>query len=195
MRLDINLATQPYEDVREFYLRWGALLGAALALTVLLLVVLYLNWKGSQDVARRIADVQSRIDAVDKEKAYNQAILNRPENRSTRERSAFLNALIAEKAFSWTQALSDLEVLMPANANVVSIQPKMSDSGQLTVDLVVESQSRESLLQLVRRMENSSHFRHPQIKAENETKAGEGLPLLKFDIGSIYSPDALLNAL
>ena len=33
MRFQINLATQPYENVRRFLLAWGAALGAALLLT------------------------------------------------------------------------------------------------------------------------------------------------------------------
>ena len=37
MRLDINLATRPYEDAREFWVRWG--LGVAL-LGVLTLVLM-----------------------------------------------------------------------------------------------------------------------------------------------------------
>ena len=29
MRLDINLASQPYEDARQFWMRWGTAVGAA----------------------------------------------------------------------------------------------------------------------------------------------------------------------
>ena len=28
MRLDINLASQPYEDARQFWMRWGTAVGA-----------------------------------------------------------------------------------------------------------------------------------------------------------------------
>ena len=37
MRLDINLASQPYEDARQFWMRWGTALGAAALLTLALL--------------------------------------------------------------------------------------------------------------------------------------------------------------
>ena len=36
MRVDINLATQPYQDARRFWLRWG---GALVALGLLLILI------------------------------------------------------------------------------------------------------------------------------------------------------------
>jgi len=44
MRLDINLATQPYEDVRQFWLRWGTALAAAGILTLFLLAATFTGW-------------------------------------------------------------------------------------------------------------------------------------------------------
>ena len=38
MRLDINLATRPYEDPREFWGRWDIGVGALAVCTLLLLV-------------------------------------------------------------------------------------------------------------------------------------------------------------
>jgi len=37
MRLDINLATRPYEDAREFWTRWGLGVGLLALLTLVLL--------------------------------------------------------------------------------------------------------------------------------------------------------------
>ena len=41
MRLDINLATRPYEDSREFWTRWGMVLAAVSVLTVALLAITF----------------------------------------------------------------------------------------------------------------------------------------------------------
>lgn len=189
MRLNINLATHPYEDSREFYLRWGALVGALSAITLVLVVMLFLNWRGSRDIGSKISDMRRQIDAADRERATNEAFLNRPENRTTRDRAQFLNALIAEKSFSWTQVLSDLEQLMPTNARVLSIQPKMNDQSQLSVEVVVESQSRDNALELVRRMERSEHFHEAQIRTETNQQGQTGPQTVKFDIAALYLPD------
>ena len=44
MRLDINLAGQPYEDARQFWLRWGTGLAAASILTLALVATTASNW-------------------------------------------------------------------------------------------------------------------------------------------------------
>ena len=41
MRLDINLASQPYEDARQFWMRWGTAVGAVALLTLVLLSFLW----------------------------------------------------------------------------------------------------------------------------------------------------------
>src|SRR5256885_464329 len=60
MRLDINLASQPYEDARQFWMRWGGAVGMAGLLTLILLTLTVtgrLNWRGawkSPDVSRKL---------------------------------------------------------------------------------------------------------------------------------------------
>ena len=188
MRFDINLATHPYEDARQFYIRWGAALAATTLLTVVLLSLLYVNWRNSRDIEARIADLHRKINLVDYERATNEAILNRAANLATRNRSTFLNALIAEKSFSWTEVLSGMEDLVPAGAHVLSIQPRLGEDSQLSVQIDAESQSRDTLLLLTRRLENSVHFRHPVIRAENNTRNPEGLVSVKFVIDALYVP-------
>ena len=48
MRVDINLATQPYEDARQFWLRWGSALVALGILTLLLLSMTVNGWIGAR---------------------------------------------------------------------------------------------------------------------------------------------------
>ena len=45
MRLDINLATHPYEDAREFWARWGLGVGLLGLLTLLLLGLTVSDWR------------------------------------------------------------------------------------------------------------------------------------------------------
>ena len=187
MRFDINLATRPYEDARRFYIRWGAALAATVLFTVVLLSLLYSNWQSSRDVEARITELHRKINLLDFERAANEAVLNRAVNLATRNRSTFLNALIVEKSFSWTEVLSDMENLVPAGAHVLAIQPRLGEDNQLSVAINAESQSRETLLLLARRMENSVHFRRPVIRAENNSKTPDGQVSVKFVIDALYA--------
>ena len=58
MRLDINLASQPYEDARQFWMRWGTAAGAVALLTLALLVLDVTGWVAAR--RDRIAIAQKR---------------------------------------------------------------------------------------------------------------------------------------
>ena len=103
MRLDINLASHPYEDVRQFWLRWG---GGVAALGIVTLMLLYFAVSGFVTARKDrslIQQAQQQIATRDQEKAQAEALLGLPQNRSTRDRSQFLNDAFQRKAFSWTQ--------------------------------------------------------------------------------------------
>ena len=188
MRIEINLASQPYEDSRRFWTYWGtglALLALVSALLGFLAVAAILQ-AGSD--RRQIAKLQADIAAYDQEKARAEAMLNLPENRIVRDRSRFLNDLFLRKAFSWTRVFEDLEQVMPAHLHVVSIHPDMSKDNNLEIKLVVAGESREQALDLVRKMEGSRRFKQTQIESdriENEAVNGDRV---RFDISALYVP-------
>src|ERR1700693_5514469 len=97
MRLDINLASQPYEDARQFWMRWGT---AAIALGLLTLVLLAADitgWVNARRDRAAIAQKRAMIAERDQIRAHAERVLNLPENRSTRDQSQFLNELIESK--------------------------------------------------------------------------------------------------
>src|SRR3989440_7681490 len=183
MRVDINLATQPYQDARRFWLRWG---GALVALGLLTLILLYstiTGWVSAHKDRDLIRQREAQIAARDQERAQAEALLSRPENRSTRDRSQFLNDLFQRKAFSWTKVFEDLERVMPPRLHVVSIRPEMGSDAGLNIKLVVAGQSRERALDLVRKMEASQRFQQTRIDqetAQSGQSAGDNVQFFFF---------------
>jgi len=190
LRIDINLATRPYEDSRRFWTYWGT--GLAL-LALLTLLLGYLAVSGFLQASReraKMADLQRQLAAYDAEKSSAEAMLSRPENRVVRDRSRFLNDLFLRKAFSWTKVFEDLERVMPAHLHVVSIHPDMSKDNNLEIKLIVAGESREQALDLVRKMEGSKRFKQTQIESErSETEPSNG-DRVRFDISALYIPSA-----
>ena len=188
MRVDINLASQPYEDARQFWFRWG---GALIALGILTLGLVYftmLGWVTASKDKRVIARAEHQIAERDSERAAAQALMNLPANSATRDRSQMLNTLFYRKAFSWTQVFEELERVMPPRLHVVSIQPDISIDNELAIKLVVAGDSREHALELVRKMEESKHFQQTQIEQES-AEAGSGATAgdtVKFNISALY---------
>jgi type IV pilus assembly protein PilN len=191
MRININLASNPYEAAREYSRRMGMLV-AALAVAALALIG-YILYQRSQtrDVDAQIAQTQQEIAALDAEKAQAVAVLNQPQNRSVADQSQFLNNLFARKALSWTRVFAEMEKLMPPNIHVVSMKPEFNRDNQLVLRVVVATSARDKAVELVKRMEKSPHFHAPQVEAEN--MLGEGAAAggnIQFDIAAVYVPTA-----
>jgi type IV pilus assembly protein PilN len=189
MRVDINLATRPYEDSSSLLLRWGGALAALSLFTLVLLYMVGAGWAAARKDRSLIALREQQIAARDQEKAKAEAILNLPENRSTRDRSQFLNDLFRRKAFSWTRVFEDLERVMPARLHLVSIQPATASDNQLEFKLVVAGESRERALELVRKMESSQRFQQTQIQQESSQGGQTKGDNVQFDITAVYIPE------
>jgi type IV pilus assembly protein PilN len=118
MRIDINLASQPYEDARQFWKRWGTALGILGLLTLILLVLDITGWVDAHRDRVVMAQKRALIADRDRLRAEADKILNQPENRTTRDQSRYLNELIERKAFSWTRVLENLEKVMPPRVHL-----------------------------------------------------------------------------
>ncbi len=188
MRLDINLASQPYEDSREFWLRWGTGLAGAVILTLALLTITITGWVAARHDHGKIAELRSAIAQRDHTRAQAEAYLNQPENRSTRDQSQFLNELIERKSFSWTRVLEDLEKVMPTRVHLVSIHPELDEDNQLALKMVVAGDSRERAIELARRMEDSRRFTQTHIDTEHVETSTSG-DTFQLNINAIYVPD------
>ncbi len=188
MRIDINLATRPYQDSRQFWTYWVTGLGLLALITALLVFMAATGYMRAGHDREQIAKLQSQIAAYDREKADAEAVLNQPQNRELREQSQFLNQLFERKSFSWTRVFEDLEQVMPAHLHVISIRPASADNN-VQLKLVVGGDSQVQALDLVRKMENSRHFKQTRIIAEGfaseQSQTGDRV---QFEIDAAYTP-------
>lgn len=166
MRLDINLATRPYQDSQRFYSTWLPLLALLAAAAIASSVYAYRHYEDSRSVQRQLADKQHQMSQLEKELADARTTLDAPQNSGTRDQAQFINELFARKAFSWTKVLADLETVMPDGVQVLSIKPETTSDGQFHFLLTVAADRREDAIELERRMEESPRFVDPAILNE-----------------------------
>jgi type IV pilus assembly protein PilN len=191
MRIDINLASQPYHDSRQFWSYWGTGLIVLSLITALLVFLAATGFVRAGHDREQISKLKDQIAAYDREKSEAEALLNQPQNRELRAQSRFLNNLFQRKAFSWTKVFEDLERVMPAHLHVVSINPGNSSDNNLQIKLLVGGDSREQALDLVRKMESSNRFRQTRIESEKvESENQNGGDRVKFEIDALYTPTA-----
>ncbi len=198
MRLNINLASQPYEVARQFRRTLTMAVAALAVVTAGLLGYILYQRIESRGINQQLADVHQEINGLEREEEQARAILNKPANRDVADQSEFLNELFARKALSWTRVFAEMERIMPPNLHVVSIKPEYTKTDDLMLRMVVATDSRDRAVELVRRMEKSNHFRLPQVVAEAVTNNSGGDPAagpgnIQFDIAAIYVPNAADN--
>lgn len=195
MRLNINLATRPYLDVRRVLVRWGGFVLLLALGTVALTSIAYSSWQEARAVSAKIAAVQSEIAALDRQRAEAVAVLELPQNASVVETSRFFNGLIARKSFSWTRVFMQLEEIMPPRLHVVSITPQLEPrTNTVEMHMVVAGTSREAAVELVKRLEQSPAFRDARITDEKEVREKESSDTVEFQLAARYVPQATNEA-
>jgi Tfp pilus assembly protein PilN len=185
MRLDINLASQPYEDAQQFWMRWGTAVGAVALLTLVLLTLDVTGWVNARRDRAAIAEKEAMIADRDRLRGEAERILNLPQNR---DESQFLNELIERKAFSWTRVLESLEKVMPPRVHLIAISQEPDEDNRLGLKMSVAGDSRDRAEELVRRMEDSNRFAQTHVTAEHflQTNTGDNE---QFDMEAFYIPE------
>ena len=77
---------------------------------------------------------------------------------------------------------------MPTSLHVVSLKPELSDQNQLELEMKVAGDNRAAAIELVHRMEGSTHFQGAQLTQESLGDNGVGVAAV---IEAVYVPDAV----
>jgi len=195
MRLNINLATRKYEDVQQFFFRWGVALAVLAGLTILLGALSVFKYSNTVKNAKETKDLQQKIAVLQRELSDMRAIDNSPENREVTQQKKYWNSQIARRSLSWTQLLNDLQKIMPARAYLDSVQPELTSDNRLKLKLVIVGEKHDDALELVKKMESSARFRSVKITSDNvqqqrnaqKQAQGPGV-IYKIDIETEYAP-------
>ena len=197
MRITLNLATRPFADIGP------AIKRLRIAMAVLVVVAIGLGFglraldKKAEQARARDHSLDGQIARITWERQGYQAMMRQPDNAQLLAQSAVLNKLFAQKAFSWTLAMEDLETVLPGGVQVSTLEPVPAKDGHVTLHLRVIG-PRDRAIDLVRNLEHSRRFLFPRITGENavETNARPGEapePVsasnrVNFDILAEYNP-------
>ncbi len=192
MRVNVNLATQKFEEVRLFLWRATVAIGIAGAMLLVLIVLAFLNYNSSSTAGKKIKDLQNQIAELQQQRAAAEAVANRPENRDVTLQKNFWNRQIARRSFSWTQLFNDLQRIMPKRAYLASVAPELTPDNKLKLTIVIRGERHEDALELQKRMETSEHFSNPVIQEEQPQK-DKNSSLWAFKIETLYVPPAPMN--
>lgn len=196
MRISVNLATRPFVELRPLFARLRLAMLALVLLAIGLGFALHSLNAEAKAAQAQMDDLKTRTLQFQQERQRNEARMHQPQNMAVLERSQFLNAVFAQKSFSWTAVMMDLEKVLPAGVQVTSIEPSISKEGEVNIRLRI-SGDRDKSVQLMRNLETSQRFVAPRLAGESAQAQESGrtpgatqtMPGgVEFEILSRYNP-------
>lgn len=173
MKVRLNLSTTPQQNRRPFIA--AAILTGVVA--VLALVTLsraaYVSWNSNREVRAEISTLQEQIRQSSADQAQLAAYFRSSQARDILDRANFLNSLIDERSFPWTDIFQSLEQTLPDGVRVVSISPTLVN-GRAELKLTVGAVNDQQKVQFLKAMEKSRSFSNLEITSERHNTQTQG---------------------
>jgi type IV pilus assembly protein PilN len=166
MRISINLATKPFVELRPLFAKLRLAMAVLAFLAIGLTLWLHVLTAQAKQATAQMDRLKAATADFQNERARNEARMKQPQNKAVLDRSIFLNQLFANKSFSWTATMMDLERVLPTGIQVTSIEPQITKEGDVMIRLRV-SGDRDRAIQLVRNLETSQRFVGSRLAGES----------------------------
>jgi type IV pilus assembly protein PilN len=186
MKVRLNLSTSPLESNRRFTVAASVIGTIAIVALLVLSYRTYSVWQSDKVLRARQDALEVQIARLEQQRQGLSGFFENPATVQRRQRAAYLNSLIQQRAFPWIKIFMDLERILPAGVRVVSIEPKLSaDTVQLT--FLVGAMSDESKLKFLKALESSPEFSHIELLSESRPVRTDQLDRVVLSLQAQYS--------
>lgn len=187
--IHLNLASRPYRDYRPVY-------AVVVAMSLLAAFLMLNNVDTYFRYIRETQSTRSKIESVEAEartereraeiaqrriKNLDLALLDR--------QTRFINAKLAERAFSWSTLLDELESVVADDVRLVSVAPSFGENGEINLIMSFQAKNGDGMLTTIRRMQKDPQFRDPFPSVESQMEGG-----FQFQLSAKYLPPAIQPA-
>jgi type IV pilus assembly protein PilN len=181
--IHLNLAARPYRDYRPVY--------AAVVVMSLLAAFLMLNnietyYRYIHETQATRAQIASLENQTQRERELNEAAKTRLASIDLKRldnQTRYINAKLAERAFSWSALLDQLEGVLADDVRLVSVSPSFMDDGQVLLSLEMQTKTSDGMIETINRMYGDPHFSNPFPSSENKVEGG-----YSFGLTATYLP-------
>lgn len=181
--LHLNLASRPYRDYRPVY--------AVVVVVSLLIAFMLLNnietgvryARDTRTTREKIAGIEQQTEAENRRAADAAQRLRGVNVKVLADQAQFVNARLAERAFSWSELLDQLERVLPDDVRIQSIAPSFSKEGLVHLTLDMVGKTDQSMIHTLDRLNRDPRFAN--AFPTSESKSNEGY---HFGIGVDYKP-------
>lgn len=183
--LHLNLAKQPYRDYRPVY--------AVVVVMSLLIAVLMLNnidtyYRYKTETKTTRATIAKLEQQAEQENARAKAADNQLRSfdlTALGNETRFINARLAERAFSWSELLDRLEDVIPKDVRLHNISPSFQTNQYVHLEMSFDSKTPDGMLTTITNLQKHKQFAN--AFPHNESQQSEKNAYL-FSIGVDFKP-------
>lgn len=169
--IHLNLAARPYRDYRPVY----AVVVVMSLLTAFLMLnnveTFYRYVHETRSTRAKIAQLEAQARNETERARQVEHRLQQLDLARLDVRTQFINDRLAERAFSWSTLLDELESVLPDDVRLVSIAPTFEDRG-ISLALRLQSKSAEGMIETINRMHADPQFANPFPGNESREDGG-----------------------
>ena len=185
MRIDVNLATRPFQNRTPHFLLLGTLAALAAGLTAWNVGLFLRSHAAQVAVEVQRGELEADEHALEARRIAAASRLAKADLKPLALRAQAANEVLAQKALSWTLLLQRLEQQLPWQAALRSIHTNVTPDS-VTLDLDVRAKTYDDALLLLDSLEKSPCFSdvYPRQDANPTTAQSD----FAMTLGAIYDP-------
>ena len=183
--IHLNLAARPYRDYRPVY----AVVVVVSLITAFLMLnnvdTYYQYVRATKSTRAKIAQLEVQTG---KERELEERARRRLQGLDLKHLDAqtrYINEKLAERSFSWSRLLDELESLLADDVRLLSVAPKFDKSGRIDLSLDFQSKSGNGMITTINRMNADSQFEGAFPHNESQLEGGG----YSFTISVQYLPE------
>jgi hypothetical protein len=184
--LRTNLSTRPFYNVRAVQAMLLGLVALVLAITLFNVVQTARLSSRQSSLGARASQAEAEAARLRGEAAQIRAQIDPKELEVVSAAAREANAIIDQRAFSWTGLLMQFESTLPPDVRITAIQPRREDDGTFVVSMAVEGRRVEDIDAFLEALEQESTFHNVLAKEEQPKEGG----LIEAVVEGVYAPPA-----
>ena len=188
--IHLNLAARPYRDYRPVY---AVVVTMSLITAFLMLNNIETWYRYQHDTSSTSGKIESVEAKIRKERELQdiaQRKLRALDLTTLDAQTHFVNAKLAERAFSWSTLLDELESVIPQDVRLSSVAPSFSPDGTIALALNFEAKGPTGMITTINRMNADPQFSNAFPNQEQLQQGGTYI----FNLNATYTPPAVLRA-
>jgi type IV pilus assembly protein PilN len=181
--LHLNLASRPYRDYRPVYAT-VVILSLVSAFLMLNNVETYYRYtRETQSTRTKIATIEAQTSQEREREAAIQKRIKGLDLGRLGAQTKFVNTKLAERAFSWSLLLDELESVLADDVRLNAVMPSFQPGGNITLALSFSSKSADGMIKTINRLHADPQFRNPFPSNQTATEGG-----FTFELNVQYVP-------